>query len=75
MITKFSSGMAANYDTASVQSVLDVTPHIGEGPHWEDATGRLLFVDIESGKLYRWHPASGELETREFGKTYMEFVQ
>ena len=70
VITEFTSSMAANYATARVDSVLNVTPNIGEGPHWEDDTGRLLFVDISSGKLYRWHPASGELEIKEFGKIY-----
>ena len=26
---------------------------IGEGPHWDEKTGKLLFVDIDAGNVHR----------------------
>ena len=65
----FSSSMPVNHSGAKVEvAPTGVTTQIGEGPHWEEDTGRLLFVDVTANKLYRWHGASGKLETKEFGK-------
>lgn len=45
-----------------------VTPTIGEGPHWDDRTQSLLFVDLISKTVYKWDSESGGLESKTFGK-------
>ena len=53
----------------SVETALEcVTPTIGEGPHWDDASQSLLFVDINDGIIYRWDQTTGKHETHKFGK-------
>lgn len=32
----------------------------GEGPHWDDPTQSLLYVDIVAGDVHRWNSATGE---------------
>ena len=32
----------------------------GEGPHWEESTQSLIYVDIQSGDVHRWDSESGE---------------
>ena len=44
------------------------TPTIGEGPHWDDATQSLLWVDIIDGILFRWDSKTGKHETHKFSK-------
>ena len=36
-----------------------VNAQLGEGPHWDAESGRLLWVDITGRKLHVYHPASG----------------
>ncbi|XP_033737419.1 regucalcin-like [Pecten maximus] len=31
----------------------------GEGPHWDEETGTLLYVDIWEGDVHRWNPSTG----------------
>ena len=45
-----------------------VTPTIGEGPHWDDKTQSLLFVDILTATVYRWDSNTDALESRKLGK-------
>jgi sugar lactone lactonase YvrE len=37
--------------------------HLGEGPHWDDRAGELLWVDIAQGRIHAWSPSSGEART------------
>lgn len=43
---------------------------IGEGPHWDDRTNSLLYVDILSNDVHRWSPDTGNDEMIHLG-TYM----
>ena len=53
----------------SVEVLLEgVTPTIGEGPHWDDKTQSLLFVDILTATVYRWDSNTDTLESRKLGK-------
>lgn len=40
---------------------------LGEGPHWDPGTGRLLRVDIEAGRVWRLDPATGEASMLDVG--------
>jgi len=40
---------------------------LGEGPHWDLVTGRLLRVDIEAGRVWRLDPATGRAGLLELG--------
>jgi len=40
-------------------ALANATLAVGEGPHWDDSTGELLFVDILEGNLHRWNPETG----------------
>ncbi|XP_067677037.1 regucalcin-like [Haliotis asinina] len=43
----------------TVETVLkNVATKCGEGPHWEDSTQTLLFVDLDIGKIFRYNPAT-----------------
>lgn len=46
----------------TVTPLIDLPLGVGEGPTWDAATGRLLFVDILAPALFRLDPASGALE-------------
>lgn len=59
----------------SVETLLEcVTPTVGEGPHWDDPSQSLLFVDIlGNGAIYRWDSKTGKLEQHKFD-TYATFI-
>lgn len=40
----------------------------GEGPHWDDRTGQLLFVDINDYSVHRWTASTGTREKHTFGE-------
>jgi sugar lactone lactonase YvrE len=35
---------------------IDARDHLGEGPHWDESAGELLWVDITQGRLHAWSP-------------------
>ena len=37
---------------------------IGEGPHWDDASQSLLYVDIKNLDVHRYNPTTGEDQIR-----------
>jgi sugar lactone lactonase YvrE len=41
--------------------------HLGEGPHWDAASGRLIWVDLHAGFIRSMDPDRGELESTEIG--------
>src|SRR3954454_9521923 len=42
-----------------VEVAVDVRPEVGEGPHWDQASQTLWFVDITGGSVFRHRPADG----------------
>ncbi|XP_030056493.1 regucalcin isoform X2 [Microcaecilia unicolor] len=46
-----------------IECVMGEKLRIGESPLWEEKEGTLLFVDITGQKVYRWNPASNNLQT------------
>jgi sugar lactone lactonase YvrE len=50
----------------SVELVLDAGARIGEGPSWDVATRRLLWVDILARQVHRYDPETGQNETWTF---------
>jgi D-xylonolactonase len=43
--------------------VADCSCKTGEGPLWHPLEQKVYWVDIPAGKLFRWDPASGQVET------------
>ena len=41
---------------------------IGEGPHWEESSSSLLYVDISKGDVHRWDSKTGKDTTYHVGK-------
>ena len=48
--------------------VLDVRAELGEGPIWDAARERLLFVDIMRGHVHEFNPANGKDRVVEVGQ-------
>ena len=48
---------------AKVELVKQLECKIGEGPHWDDVTQTLLFVDILSSEVHRWNPVTKDLKS------------
>ncbi len=46
--------------------IVDIPCAHGEGPVWDTAHGRLLWVDLTGCKLHAYTPTTGLLETRQF---------
>jgi len=51
--------------TLEVEVAILAQDALGEGPHWDEASGTLLRVDIDGGRVLAWSPASGEQRTIE----------
>jgi D-xylonolactonase len=43
--------------------IADCSCRTGEGPLWHPLDQKLYWVDIPAGKLFRWNPANGQVET------------
>ena len=53
----------------SVETLLKcITPTTGEGPHWDNNSQTLIFVDIAGGIVFRWDSKTGKLEQHKFGE-------
>ncbi|XP_060077493.1 regucalcin-like [Ylistrum balloti] len=46
----------------SVEVLIPNVTGTGEGPHWEDGTQSLLFVDITEQNVYRWDSLTGNVD-------------
>jgi sugar lactone lactonase YvrE len=46
---------------------IEVGDHLGEGPHWDERTGELLWVDITQGRIHAWSPPDGRVRTQALG--------
>ncbi|KAJ8306073.1 hypothetical protein KUTeg_016618 [Tegillarca granosa] len=53
----------------------NVTSQTGEGPHWEQATQSLFFVDHFARQLHRWNSFTGQHDIETFGKQNHEFLK
>ena len=42
---------------------------VGEGPHWDDASQSLLYVDIKNLDVHRYNPTTGEDQIRHLSKS------
>lgn len=51
-----------------IELVLDARAELGEGPSWDPAMHRLLWVDITTEVVHRFDPASGDDEMFEIGQ-------
>ena len=47
----------------AVECVVDARNTTGESPLWSARDAALYWVDIPDGRIYRWHPATGEQQT------------
>lgn len=54
--------MSVNVETVIEKSCLS----IGEGPHWDERSQTLLYVDINEGAVHRWSAETGKDESHKF---------
>ncbi len=54
--------------TDKAELVIDARAVLGEGPHWNDADGKLYWVDIEGRQLRSYDPATGKEQAVTFGQ-------
>jgi len=55
----------------AVRCVVQSSDVLGETPLWCDRTQSLLWLDIDAGKLQRFHPATGRHDTFTFDARYV----
>ena len=46
-----------------IVKLVEENAKVGEGPIWDQDTQTLLWTDIQTGRLFRYNPATGENET------------
>lgn len=57
---------------ARVETLIDKScKTVGEGPHWDDRTGQLLYVDVNDYSVHRWTVATGTSEKHTFGEKHV----
>ena len=56
---RFDLELAAKGGTMDLEMVADYRCVVGEGPLWHEAEQRLYWVDIVTGRLFRYDPATG----------------
>nr|CAB3265931.1 regucalcin-like [Phallusia mammillata] len=49
--------------TGKVTIVREFDCSLGEGPHWDDVSQTLLFVDINKAAVHRWNPANNQMKS------------
>lgn len=47
---------------------------VGEGPHWDDVTNTLLYVDIQENAIRKYCPESKEHSTIQLGMQFYCFI-
>ncbi|XP_071496446.1 regucalcin-like [Diadema antillarum] len=52
----------------SVEVVQENVGKLLEGPHWDDVTNTLLYIDILGNTIYRYDPSSGKSQSVNIGK-------
>ena len=52
----------------SAELVLDARAELGEGPQWDEAGQRLVWVDIMAGRVHLFRPDTGACRTVEVGR-------
>jgi sugar lactone lactonase YvrE len=62
---------AARVPASSVRCVIPGDDVLGETPLWCDRTLSLLWLDIDSGRVQRFHPASGRRDVFAFEQRYV----
>jgi sugar lactone lactonase YvrE len=53
-----------HYIAMQARSAIDVGDHLGEGPHWDERTGELLWVDITQGRIHAWRGPDSSVSTQ-----------
>ena len=51
-----------------VDVAVDVRAEVGEGPHWDERTNSLWFVDLTAGTVFRYDRGSGSASTFSVGQ-------
>jgi sugar lactone lactonase YvrE len=60
--------MTATPRRLDAEIVLDAHAELGEGPAWEAANRKLIWVDIKASRVHRFDPATGEDQTLDVGQ-------
>ncbi|MEV0304185.1 SMP-30/gluconolactonase/LRE family protein [Streptomyces prasinus] len=60
--------MTTTRDGASWEVAVRAESALGEGPTWDPATGRLLWIDILNSRLHGYDPATGRRTLRRTGQ-------